>query len=387
MSVAAAGALKESNKARTCDPVLCVLSIALTLVGLFFVFDASYPRAADSARIGHDALYFAKRQALASILGMSALYLCLWIKPKALRLCAIPALGIGLALVVLTHTHGVELGGAKRSLDLGGFTLSPSELMKVALALFLAWYLAAVQTSIRKNPWAFWTPAGIVFLSCGAVALQPDLGTSLVLFGIGFLMLWVAGAAPKQLGMMLLVAALCAGGLVAKEPWRIGRLDGWTDPWKHYDNPQNYQAAHSLLALGSGGLTGIGVCNSVQKRYYLPVAFTDFILAVIGEETGFIGATLVLFLLCAFVWRALAIAMALEEPFEKLLGVGLALGVGLCGMLNAAVVTGLVPVTGVPLPFISFGGSSLVFTLATVGILLKLSIRVPPRALDLAEGD
>ncbi|MDD4334840.1 MAG: FtsW/RodA/SpoVE family cell cycle protein, partial [Desulfotomaculaceae bacterium] len=204
------------------------------------------------------------------------------------------------------------------------------------------------------------------------ILLQPDLGTALSLAGIVIVMVFAAGARPTHLGTVVLAGLAAVIPLIALEPYRFKRLMAFLDPWA---DPQDtgFHIIQGLYAIGSGGLFGLGLGQSKQKFLYLPENHTDFIFAIIGEELGFIGATLVIMLFILFIWRGLKIAIASQDPFASLLATGITAWIGLQAFMNIGVVTGSLPVTGIPLPFISFGGTSLLFTMAAVGILLNIS--------------
>jgi cell division protein FtsW len=210
-----------------------------------------------------------------------------------------------------------------------------------------------------------------MILAGGLILKQPDLGTALSLAGIVMVMIFAAGANMKHLAVIALGGLAAVISAIALEPYRLQRFLAFRDPWADRRGGVPYHPG--LYAIGSGGLFGLGLGQSKQKFLYLPENHTDFIFAIIAEELGFIGATLVIMLFILFIWRGLKIAVTSQDPFASLLATGITAWVGVQAFMNIGVVTGSLPVTGIPLPFISFGGTSLLFTMAAVGILLNIS--------------
>jgi cell division protein FtsW len=209
------------------------------------------------------------------------------------------------------------------------------------------------------------------------VVVEPDMGTALVLVGVGVVMLIASGMKPSHFMVLLGGLVMLAIVAVKMEPYRVSRLMAFQNPWKYY-NGSGYQIVHSLVALGSGGAMGKGLAHGVQKLFYLPAGHTDFIFATIGEEMGLMGSLVVLGLFFVFVYRGHAIAHKTKDPFGMLLALGISAMVGIQAFLNIAVVTSSVPATGVPLPFMSYGGSSLILTLMAVGVLVNISKHPDP---------
>jgi cell division protein FtsW len=208
-------------------------------------------------------------------------------------------------------------------------------------------------------------------LVCGLVVLEPDLGTAVAIFAVSVVMIFVAGARWKHLITLGLIGLVAVVGLIFVSDYRVDRLsflNPWADP-----SDSGFQLIQSFYALGSGGLFGRGLTQSMQKQFYLPFPYTDFILAIIGEELGFVGTTGVVVLFAIFIWRGFRIAMGAPDAFATLLAAALTSMIGLQAIINIAVVTGCIPTTGIPLPLISFGGSSMVFTLGAIGVLLNIS--------------
>jgi cell division protein FtsW len=290
---------------------------------------------------------------------------------RALRALA-PALVVtSLALLLAVLVLGQSTNGARRWISFGPATFQPSELAKLALAVWAAGYLAR-----RRPPRTLaelWRPVGLLtVVFCGLILVEPDLGTAIAIVVMLAAMLLVAGTPTRTLGMGLGIAGTLGLFAVWLEPYRRARLFSFLNPWQDAQGA-GFQTVQAMIGLGSGGIFGVGLGQSVQKTNYLPEAHTDMIFAIIGEELGLVGATAVIAAYCAFAYLGLKIALQCKDPFGKRLAAGLTALV--CGQaaINLAAVMGLAPLTGIPLPFVSYGGSSLVVALACVGILLNIA--------------
>ncbi|MCO7126298.1 stage V sporulation protein E [Sporolactobacillus shoreicorticis] len=356
------------------DLMLLILTFALLTIGLMMVYSASAVKAANDFG---DSLYFLKRQLFFASIGAALMFAVMHIDYHFWRAWAKIGL-IGcyfLLVIVLIPGVGLVRGGASSWLGVGAFSIQPSEFTKVALILFLAKYLSEHQSrlpSFRKGLVPALMP---VILAFGLIMLQPDLGTGMVLVLTCVLMIFVAGARIKHFVLMGLVGILGFAGLIISAPYRLKRLSAFFNPWQ---DPKNggFQITQSLLAIGPGGLLGFGLGQSRQKYQYLPEPQTDFIFSIVCEELGFIGATFVLLLFCLMLWRGIVIAIKAPDLFGTLLAVGITGMIAIQIMINIAVVTGLIPVTGITLPFLSYGGSSLTLMLVSIGILLNVSSHI-----------
>jgi cell division protein FtsW len=351
---------------------LFVVALGLTCVGVVMVYSAS--SVAAQAQF-HDGAFFLKRQLIYAIIGLGAMSVAWHVHYLRLRRWTIPLLVVAIAAVILVlFPHiGRVAGGARRWLSLGGvFNFQPAELAKLATILYLSNFLANRGERVREFG-AGLLPPLIVFLVLGvAILKQPDLGSVLVLGLITLVMLFLGGARVWHL-VLVSVAAVPLGLLVImRESYRSSRLLAFLDPWKD-PRGAGFHIIQSLLALGSGGLVGLGLGHSQQKFFYLPERHTDFIFAIIGEELGLVGTTAIILLFVLVAVWGYRIASRIPDRFGMLLTSGLVTMLVGQAALNIGVVSGAVPVTGVPLPFISFGGSSLVFSFLAVGILLNLS--------------
>lgn len=345
--------------------VLCLLAL-----GLLMVLSAS---GIVAEKMNGDKYHFFKRQLLfASIGGMGMWFAALMPRQWLYRL-QYPALAVSLALLLLTLTSfAPSINGAKRWIPLGPINLQPMEFVKIALVLYLAYFMSSKQDLIKTFSRGVIPPFAVTGLFCFLLLLQPDFGSAVVLCGILFFMCVAGGTRFVYLFLAIAMAVGGAVALVVSSPYRLRRLTAFLDPFKDA-NDTGYQLVQSLYALGSGGFSGVGVGASKQKMFYLPEAHNDFIMAVLGEEMGFVGVTLVMVLFALFFWRCYRIVQGQEDLRDRFTAFGLALIIGLGAVINLAVVMGMAPPKGVPMPLLSYGGSSLVATMACVGLLLNYS--------------
>ena len=348
--------------------VLILVTLGLVAFGLVMVYSAT---SASAALANGDPAYYLKRQAIYAVLGIALMVAASRLDFRVLRRVApvlvVTSLGLLLAVLVI----GQSVNGARRWLTFGPAVFQPSELAKIALAVWAASYLTR-----RRPPQSLpelWRPVGLLTaVVCGLLLVEPDLGTAIAIVAMLAAMLLVAGTPTRTLGAGLGIAS--AVGLVAIwfEPYRRARLFSFLNPWQDAQGA-GFQTVQAMIGLGSGGIFGVGLGQSVQKANYLPEAHTDMIFAIIGEELGLVGAAAVIAAYCAFAYFGLKIALGCKDPFGKRLAAGLT--VLICGQaaINLAAVMGLAPLTGIPLPFVSYGGSSLVVALASVGILLNIA--------------
>jgi cell division protein FtsW len=353
---------------------ILLAAAGLLAVGLIMVLSSSVYVAAYE----HDDAYFYLRtQAEAAILGLLMMFLAYHVRMRFLRWLAWPAslLVLGLLLFLAVSNNIDSIGGAERWLFIFGHSFQPSELCKLALPLFLAKLLSDNLPRIREFKKAFVPALLAVGLPSVLIVAQPDLSSGVVVACTGFIMMFCAGIRSIYLvGTLGLGAGLGALAIII-EPYRLERMYSWLDPWSDSSNA-GLQMVQSLLALGNGGFSGVGLGAGGSKWYYLPFSHNDFIFSVLGEELGFIGALVVILLFVLLLWRGLMVAARAEDCFAGLLALGLTASLGTQTLINLGVVTGLLPVTGVTLPFISYGGSSLLVSLTAVGLLLNIS-RLP----------
>jgi cell division protein FtsW len=265
-----------------------------------------------------------------------------------------------------------RVNGAHRWIKLSRFSIQPSELAKLTLAIFLAYFLER-RAGDEADFWRTFLPAGAITAALAfLIVLEPDLGTAMMLAVLFVVVTFTAGARLRHLGMAAAPALVGLIGLLILVPWRLKRLITFLDPWA---DPQNsgFQVVQSLLAIGSGGPNGLGFAQGKQKMLFLPFAHSDFIFAVVAEELGLVGALAVIAVFCLILWRGLRTALLAPDRFGMLLSLGLVTVIVTQALFNISVVLSLLPTKGIPLPFISYGGSSLVPTLAAMGILLNIS--------------
>ncbi len=351
---------------------LLLLSVVILLsAGLIMILSASgYSTLVEYG----DSFYFFKRQVLWAVIGLLLMVTVMNIDYRYLKLLAPPALFLAFVLLiaVLMPAIGQEAYGSSRWISIGPLTFQPSELVKLCLVIFVAYGLAKRGTKIRNFVHGLLPFLLLVLAAAGLVLLQPDLGTAVTIAGTIVIMFFVAGAKISTLAALLGMGGVMVGVAIYMAPYRMQRFLTFLDPWA---DPQGagFHIIQSLYALGSGGFFGTGLGQGKQKFLYLPAHHTDFIYAILGEELGFLGAAVVIGLFIVFLWRGLHIALAAPDRFGMLLAAGITSGITLQAAINIGVVTGSLPVTGITLPFISFGGTSLIFTLIGVGILLNIS--------------
>lgn len=350
------------------DKPLAVTVVILSCLGLVFIFSASSYSA--ELQFG-DAFHYVETQAIALVLGIVAMFAVSFVTPEKIKKYSflLYVVGIILLAAVFIPGLGVESYGAKRWLNLGFFTVQPSEYAKFAMVAFLAAFAAKKGTGTLPRALAFLFVAGVV---CLLLLLEPNMSITICVGAAAFLLLFAAGAKPSHLVLILVPVVICGVALVIAEPYRVRRLLAFLDPWSS-PLDEGYQLIQSYYALGSGGLFGVGLFNSRQKYLFLPFAESDFILSVIGEETGFFGVLIILMLFCVVIVRGIVIASRATDRFSCYLATGITAIIALQTVMNAAVVCGAVPPTGLPFPFVSAGGSSLVCYFAATGALLSVS--------------
>lgn len=355
------------------EQVLLAVVVGLVFFGLVMVYSAS---SATALLSDGDPLGLLVRQGIYALIGAGAFVLFSRASPDTLRKLAAPGFVVSavLLLAVLIPGLGTEVNGSRRWLVLGGGAqLQPSELAKLALILWIAGLVAA-------RPGALRTPRGLAPILIGAgflialILLEPDLGTALVLAAAAIAMTLVAGARGRHLALVAGATAGFAALSVAMVGYRRDRLSAFLDPWADPEGA-GFQVVQAQIALGSGGLTGVGLGDGIQKAFYLPEAHTDMILATVGEELGLVGVVGLLAAYAVFAAAGYRIALDAADVHQQVIAAGLTTAVVVQAAVNAGAVLGALPVTGVPLPFVSFGGSSLVIALASAGILTSIARR------------
>jgi cell division protein FtsW len=354
-------------------PDLWLLAAAAGLAGLgvVMVFNASYFLAQDYYG---DPLLFFRKHLVALAVGVVVLSAVSRVRLQWFERMAFPLLFAAFLLLLLLWVPGLGVirSGARRWLSLGHFGFQPAELVKLAVVFYLARSLATKRDQITRFGVGVLPHVIVVGVFALLVAVQPDFGTAVILMLLLMLMLWGAGARPAHLlGLVLTALPLLVAALIYA-PYRWRRILAFLDPWE-YRQDIAFQLIQSLIAFGSGGLTGVGLGESKQKMLFLPEAHTDFIFALVGEELGAIGALAVIALFALVGARGFRIAMRHPDPFASLLAFGITLVILLQAVVNVGVVLGLLPTKGLALPFLSYGGSALICTMVQVGVLAALS--------------
>jgi len=350
---------------------IVVIVLALLTVGIFMVYSSSYIWA--DYKYG-DQFYFLKRQLLFSTVGIMFMGLVTFLPFYTLRryVHVVLMFCILLLLLVLIPGIGMARGGAQSWIGVGAFSIQPAEFIKLGLILYLAHYLAKNKKHMTTFTRGFLLPHLLVFLCFGLIMLQPDLGTGVVLVSTCALMIFVAGAKFRYFVSLLIIGLAGFVLLILSAPYRISRITSFLNPW---DDPlgDGFQIIQSLYAIGPGKLLGVGFGNSLQKYFYLPEPQTDFIFAIVAEELGFLGSTIIIFLFFLLCRQGMSVAYNSLDSFARYVAIGIITMITIQFMINISVVIGLIPITGITLPFLSYGGSSLTLTLASVGILLNIS--------------
>ena len=352
------------------DKWLFAATIALALFGVVMVYSAS---AVMAVKENGNQFFYVLKQGVWVTIGFGVMLLMMQFNYQQLKR---RHLVYGLLLVTILALFAVfgftSSNGAHRWIKLPGASIQPSEVSKLALIIFLAYFLEK-RAGEEGDLWRTFIPCGLVtaFIA-GLIVIEPDLGTAMMLALIFVVMIYAAGARVLHLVVTAAPALIVAAGLLIFVPWRLRRLITFLDPWADQQGA-GFQVVQSLIAVGSGGVQGLGFAEGKQKMLFLPFAHSDFIFAVIGEELGLVGALAVVALFALFLWRGVRTALLAPDRFGMLLSLGIVTSIVAQALFNISVVLSLVPTKGIPLPFISYGGSSLVPTLAAVGILLNVS--------------
>jgi cell division protein FtsW len=350
------------------DFYLLITALSILAFGLVMVLTAGSVRGYSYTQ---NTFYFVLQQTKWALLGGVAAFIITRIPYPFLRRFsgASVLFSLGLLLIVFATDRGVEVNGSARWIEIGPISIQPSEIAKLALILFLAHMLDRFPVKSIKD---LGVTAVVLIPILGLVYKQPDLGTTLVLTFTAAAMLWQTELPTRW--FLLAVPAL--GGplayLISKTPYQMNRIIAWWEPW-NYANNIGYQITNAQIAFGSGGIFGVGLGRSLQKFGFLPESYTDMIFALIGEELGLVGTLLLIGLFVALFGRGFYIARKCPDRFGRFVAFGITMSLAVQAAMNLAVVTGVMPVTGVTLPLVSYGGSSLIITLVEIGILLNIS--------------
>jgi len=348
--------------------LLIFVTLALVAFGIVMVFSATSAAAAVG---GNDPSYYLKRQGIYAVLGIVLMLVAQRIDYRLLRKLAPPLVLTSIGLLVAVLAIGPSINGARRWINLGPAVFQPSELAKLGLAVWASAYLSRHRAPQTLGE--LLRPVGaLTGVFCVLLLFEPDLGTAIALVVMLAGILLVSGTPLRVLGGATAIAGTLGVAVVWIEPYRRARVFSFLNPWNDAQGA-GFQNVQAMIGMGSGGLFGKGLGQSVEKIFYLPEAHTDMIFAVIGEELGLVGVTLVLMAFTAFAYAGVRLAIACRDPFAKRLAAGITALV--CGQaaINMAAGLGVAPLTGIPLPFVSYGGSSLVVMLAGVGVLLNIA--------------
>ena len=322
----------------------------------------------------NDSFYFLKRQVLWCLLGTGLLLIAKNLDYHKLHQYTYPIMIVTflLLIMVMFPEFSKKVGGARRWLAFGGFSFQPSELAKFTLVLFIAKSLVKRADKLRSFAYGYLPNLIVLGFFFIPIFFQPDFGTVMVILAVTFTMLFIAGLRKKFLFLSILAIIPIVASAILFAEYRTRRIIAFLNPWED-PSGVGFQAVQSFYAFGRGGFWGAGLGESSQKLYRLPEAHTDFIFSVIGEELGFIGTTAIVLLFLIFIWRGFLTAYQAKDPFGTHLAAGLTLLIGLQAFINLGVASGLLPTKGLTLPFISMGGSSMLVTMVSVGVILNIS--------------
>jgi cell division protein FtsW len=355
------------------DFMLLVPTLLLVAIGLVAIFSAS-SFLADS-KMG-DSYFYLKRQVMFALVGLGLMILAKNIPAAFYARLVYPFLGVSFALLVLVLVpgFGLKVGGAYRWIRVAGLSFQPSELAKLALAFYIAYSISKKGPNMASFSKGLITHVAVAGAFMVLILLQPDLGTTVIIGCWLLILLFVGGVNLLHLLSLFLLGLPVLSYLVWKADYRLKRWWAFLNPW---DDPQGlgFQIIHSFLAFGSGGILGVGLGNSKQKLFYLPEPHTDFILSIVAEELGLVGFSVIVVLFAILIMRGIKIALSAPDLYSTYLALAISVFMGLQVLVNMGVVLGLLPTKGLTLPFISYGGSSLVISMVGIGILLNISAR------------
>lgn len=376
---------KNQSKKGTPDFQLLILTLLMVGFGLVMVFSSS---SSTSIVKYHDAMHFTKKQMIFGGLGLLSMFVTMNIPYAKYKKLFVPVFIVTLIMLMLVPYIGRDVNGAKSWFGIGDLGIQPSELAKITIILYLAALISKKGERFRDLRTGYIPVMLIVGFVAGLIMLQPDFGSCVILVATAGLVVFAGGANLKHIlgsiGLLILGASIVLGAQLlfdkisadpsapAKASYKAGRFQSFMDPL-HDPQGVSYNLVQSLIAIGHGGATGTGFGQSIQKLHYLPNAYNDFIFSIIGEEFGFIGTLLFLLFYIYFIWRGILVSIRCPDTFGTLVGVGIMGLIAIQAFVNIGGVTNTIPITGVTLPFISYGGSSLMVMMASMGIVLSIS--------------
>lgn len=378
---------KEGSRRGTPDFQLLILTLLMVGFGIVMVFSSSSSIALVNKSFGYDPLYFTKRQAIFGAIGLLGMFIAMNIPYEKYKKLFAPVFIIAIILLIIVPFSG-SINGASSWLKIGTLGIQPTELAKITTIMYLAALISKKGERFRDLRTGYIPVMVIVGFIAGLIMLQPDLGSCLILVATAGLVIFAGGANLKHImgsiALLVLGASIVMGAgalwdsinpsevAATESNYKAGRIKAFIDPW---EDPQHtgYNLIQSLTAIGHGGVTGTGFGQGIQKLHYLPNAYNDFIFSVIGEEFGLIGSIIFLLFYMYFIWRGLLVSLRCSSPFGTLMGVGIMGLIAIQAFVNIGGVTRTIPITGVTLPFISYGGSSLLVMMVAMGIVLSIS--------------
>jgi cell division protein FtsW len=355
------------------DPVMMLISVALLFGGLVILASASITVSDNT--VG-EPFFYVERQLLAAAIGGAAAFACLFIPMRVWQRLSPLMLFTGLALLSLVLLPGIgyEVNGSTRWVRFGFMNLQVSEPARLCLFIYLAGYVVRQQKALRERFVGFLRPMIVLTISCALLLAQPDFGAAIVLLATALIILFVGGARIRDFLLFFAATLVAMTSLAMTSPYRMQRLTGFLDPWS---DPYNtgFQLTQSLIAIGRGEWFGVGLGGSVQKLFYLPEAHTDFVFAVFAEEFGLLGSLILIGLFIALLWRIFKLALraaSAEKYFEAHLAIGLGTWLGLQAFINVGVNMGMLPTKGLTLPLVSYGRSSMIVTMVSIGLVMRI---------------
>ena len=360
------------------DLPFAALTLLLLTIGVVMVLSASYARAYYSAATGHNAAYYFMRQLGFALAGVGAMYALSLFPMQFYRRMSFLVLAAAAGLLALVPVIGVSQGDAKRWISLGFTTFQPSEIAKIGIILYFAALICKFKGRMRTVRYGILPFAGVLLIIVALLVMEPHFSAAIIIIAIGAVMLFLGGVRLYWFVGALIAALAALGVLMTFFPYASSRITTWLDPFANTSG-SGYQIVQSLYAIGSGGLFGLGLGQGRQKYLYLPEEHNDFIFPVVCEELGFVGAIAILILFALLVIRGYWLAMHMRDRYSFLVTAGITTLLAIQVILNVAVVTNLVPCTGISLPFFSYGGTALLIQLAEMGIVLSASRDIPVR--------
>ena len=370
--------LRERKRAArgSIDLPFAALTLLLLTIGVVMVLSASYARAYYSAATGHNAAYYFLRQLGFALAGTAAMFVMSRIPMSFYRRMSFPLLAVSALLLLVVPFIGVSQGDAKRWIDLGFTTFQPSEIAKVAVILYFSALICKYKGAMSTFRYGILPFAAVLGVIVGLLVLEPHFSAAIIIIAIGGVMLFLGGVKLRWFIGVGVTALAALGVIITFFPYASGRISTWLDPFANTSG-DGYQIVQSLYSIGSGGLFGLGLGQGRQTYMYLPEEHNDFIFAVVCEELGFAGAVAILLLFAALIVRGYILAMHMRDRLSFLVTAGITTLLAIQVILNVAVVTNLVPCTGISLPFFSYGGTALMIQLGEMGIILSASRDIP----------